>query len=144
MRSAPRSRVIFADSRWHVGLILAALLTQLLVIAPPVHAAMRGLDAMLGHAPTVAATAHVHTGRVAANRASVVTPGTAHHRELHGHCVIEWTSVSRAVTPLTRDAVSIVATVSALDCQHAIAPIARGIGPPVHADAQAILQVFRL
>lgn len=133
MRNARGSRSAFKNSRQRAGLILAVLLTHLLFMASPLH------DAMLGAEPSAPNAPHIDSAQVEA-----VALGAADHQEYHAHCVIEWATTSRGVTPVTPSTVAVVAPISVLDLQRTVTPIARAIGPPASSDAQAVLQVFRL
>jgi hypothetical protein len=61
------------------------------------------------------------------------------------HCAMQWIKGAQPTAPLGT-LVTALATVSPGWIQHipGMRPVARAIGPPLSADTQALLQVFRL
>jgi hypothetical protein len=128
--SVPKVGQIWVSPAVRAGTLLGVLLLHLAFMASPLHASMLGIGER-------AHPAEVSPSEVAAAQDEPAGPDD--------HCLVEWARSSEGQAGLVMFGApppdSITAVLSDLS---ATRPIARAHGPPSHADAQALLQVFRL
>ena len=105
--------------------LLSALAAHLVFMVTPAHAAML--------APAIGVSHH----ESALEELSLGTPHAS-------HCVVEWSAPARPVGPDASLLAALGVHVPVPVPQVAGRPLPQAIGPPQQADAQALLQVFRI